>query len=413
MSTRPPHRAWTHLRSGDVAYLLDNPVRAYAWGSPTAIPDLLGVAPTGEPQAELWLGAHPGAPSTALTEAGRVGLDELIRDDPIGTLGTRVVEQFGARLPFLMKVLAVDQPLSIQAHPDLEQARSGFDAEEAEGVPADAAERTYRDRYHKPELVVALSEFHALLGFREPADAQRVIGALGVTDLTAVTRVLQGPDGMRQAVRRMFDLESEDGHRLADAVTAACRERRGDPYATLAWIAEEHPGDPGLLLALLLEPTLLRPGQAIAVPTGTPHTYLRGLAVEAQASSDNTVRAGLTRKHVDRAELARILRYEPAAGVRASPGDDPSADEFAVPGVDDFRLSRFTLGPDPVKLGDGLPRIVLVTDGDASLTADGVRTALERGSSAFVPAADATVELVGLGTAFVVAPGLDGSDTAG
>lgn len=396
-----------------MAYLLDNPVRAYAWGSPTAIPDLLGVAPTGEPQAELWLGAHPGASSTALTPAGPIALDELIRDDPAGTLGARVVEQFGPRLPFLMKVLAVEQPLSIQAHPDPEQARSGYDAEEAEGVPADAAGRTYRDRYHKPELVVALSEFEALLGFREPADARRLIAGIGVTELTAVTQELHGRDGLRKTVRRMFDLAQEDGHRLADAVTAACRERPGEPFATLARIAEEHPGDQGLLLALLLEPMVLRPGQALAVPTGTPHTYLRGLAVEAQASSDNTVRAGLTHKHVDRADLLRILRYEPVAGVRATPGDDPSADEFAVPGVDDFRLSRFRLGPHPVKLVDGLPRIVLVTDGHATLTADGARTVLKRGSSAFVLAADATVELVGPGTAFVVAPGVDAPDTAG
>jgi mannose-6-phosphate isomerase len=403
---------WAHVRSGDVAYLLDNPVRAYTWGSPTAIPDLLGVAPTGRPQAELWLGAHPGAASTALTATGPIPLDELIRTDPPGMLGPRVAERFGPRLPFLLKVLAVERPLSIQAHPSPEQAWSGYAAEDAAGVPADAAERTYRDRTHKPELVVALSPFEALLGFREPADSARVIAELGVPELTAVAGALQGPDGLRQAVRSLIDLAPEDGRRLADAVTAVCRERPGEPFTTLAWIGEQHPGDSGLLLAVLLEPTRLHAGQAAAVPTGTPHTYLRGLAVEAQASSDNTVRAGLTDKHVDRGELLRILRYEPAAGLRTAPSADSSAEEFAVPGVPDFRLTRFRLGPDPVKPVDGVPRIVLVTDGRASLTADGTCTLLERGSSAFVPAADAAVELVGPGTAFVVAPGIDAPDAA-
>jgi len=396
-----------------VAYLLDNPVRAYAWGSPTAIPDLLGVAPTGRPQAELWLGAHPGAVSTALTGTGPIPLDALIRTDPAGMLGARVVEQFGPRLPFLLKVLAVERPLSIQAHPSPEQARSGYDAEDAAGVPADAAGRTYRDRNHKPELVVALSEFEALLGFREPADAERVIVELGVPELTAVAGAVEGPDGLRRAVRSLFDLAPQDGRRLADAVTAACRKRPGEPFRTLARIGEQHPGDRGLLLAVLLEPTRLHAGHAAAVPTGVPHTYLRGLAVEAQASSDNTVRAGLTDKHVDRGELLRILRYEPAAGLRAAPSADSAAEEFAVAGVPDFRLTRFRLGSDPVKPVDGVPRIVLVTDGCASLTADGTRTVLQRGSSAFVPAADGVVELVGPGTAFVVAPGVDALDAAG
>ncbi len=403
---------WTHLRSGDVAHLLENPVRAYAWGSPTAIPDLLGIASTGEPQAELWLGAHPSAPSTALTAAGPVALDELISSDPAGMLGVRVVERFGPRLPFLLKVLAVERPLSIQAHPTAEQARSGYDAEDAAGVPADAVGRTYRDRCHKPELVVALSEFEALLGFREPADAQRVIGELGVPGLDAVAEALQGPEGLKRAVRTLLDLAPDDGHRLAGAVTAACRERPDEPFATLAWIGEEHPGDPGLLVALLLEPTQLHAGQAVAVPTGTAHTYLKGLAVEAQASSDNTVRAGLTPKHVDRVELLRILRYEPAAGLRLVPATGSSADEFTVPGVPDFRLTRFRLGADRVTLPGGVPRIVLVTDGRTTLTADDTPTVLDRGSSAFVPAEDAAVALTGPGTAFVVGPGVDALDMA-
>ncbi|MGH8825119.1 MAG: mannose-6-phosphate isomerase, class I [Jiangellaceae bacterium] len=388
-----------------MAYLLDNPVRAYAWGSPTAIPDLLGVAPTGEPQAELWLGAHPGAPSAALTAAGPVALDQLIRRDPAGTLGAPVVGRYGIRLPFLLKVLAVERPLSIQAHPTTEQARSGYDAENAAGVPADAPERTFRDRCHKPELVVALSEFEALLGFRKPADARDLIAGLGIPGLGAVAQALRRPDGLRQAVHTVFDLGHDDGCRLATAVAAACRTRPGGPFSTLAWIAEAYPGDPGLLVALLLEPLRLHAGDAVAVPTGIPHAYLRGLAVEAQASSDNTVRAGLTPKHVDRDALLRILRYEPAGDLRPVPATGSSADEFAVPGVPDFRLTRFMLGTDPMRLPGGVPRIVLVTRGRVTLTADGAPIGLGSGASAFVPAGDTVVALTGPGTAFVVGPG--------
>ncbi|HSI92857.1 MAG TPA: mannose-6-phosphate isomerase, class I, partial [Jiangellaceae bacterium] len=170
--------------------ILDNPVRTYAWGSPTVIPDLLGVPPTGEPQAELWMGAHPSAPSIAEIGGERVSLAELIEKDPPGMLGAEVVERFGPRLPYLLKILAVERPLSIQAHPNGEQAAQGFAAEEAAGVPLDAVHRSYRDRSHKPEMVVALTEFEALLGFRDPTRSADLIDTLDVPDLrTASSRL--------------------------------------------------------------------------------------------------------------------------------------------------------------------------------------------------------------------------------
>ena len=152
---------------------LRNPVQHYDWGSTTAIPQLLGVAPDGRPQAELWLGAHPSAPSLADVggppSARWRPLDRLVADEPRGLLGEEVVARFGPRLPFLLKVLAAARPLSLQTHPTLEQARAGYAREEAAGVPRAAPQRSYKDRNHKPELLVALTPFDVLAGFRAPA----------------------------------------------------------------------------------------------------------------------------------------------------------------------------------------------------------------------------------------------------
>src|SRR5690625_3136345 len=150
---------------------LTNQVRSYAWGSAAAIPRLLGREPDGRPHAELWLGAHHGAPSMVRTADGPIPFGDYISAGPKEILGEWAVRRFGERLPFLLKVLAADAPLSLQAHPDAARARAGFAAEEAEGVPVDAPHRNYRDPYHKPELVLALEPFEALCGFRDPADA--------------------------------------------------------------------------------------------------------------------------------------------------------------------------------------------------------------------------------------------------
>src|SRR5689334_20620812 len=156
---------------------LTNTVRPYAWGSTTAIPDLLGTPPTGEPQAELWMGAHPGAPSRVDRGAGPVALDAVIEADPAAELGEATVKRFGPRLPFLLKVLAAATPLSVQVHPDLAQAKAGFADEEARGVPLDAPHRTYKDPNHKPEMMVALTPFEGLCGFRRPAEAADLVDA--------------------------------------------------------------------------------------------------------------------------------------------------------------------------------------------------------------------------------------------
>jgi mannose-6-phosphate isomerase len=394
-----------------VVYLLDNPIRAHEWGSTTAIPELLGVPPTGRPQAELWLGAHEGSPSRALTPAGPVPLDELVRRDPTAVLGPEVVETFGARLPYLLKVLAVERPLSIQAHPTKELAEAGFAAENEAGVAPDAANRSYLDPFHKPELVVALSDFVALLGFRIPTEAEELICELGVPGLDEAVELIRAPDGLADTVRWLLTLPDDRASNLAGAVAASLRSRSGtEPFTTLAGVADRFPGDRGVLLALLLQIVSLRSGEACAVPAGTPHCYLHGIVVEAQAASDNTMRAGLTAKRVDVGELLAVLRYRPGMDPRLAPVTLDGADVFELTGVPDVRLYRVRLGREPVVLaGSG---IVLVTQGEAELAIDGAPTSLHRGASAFVPADRGEFALTGEGVAFAATPALKPVDRA-
>jgi mannose-6-phosphate isomerase len=397
-----------------VPLILHNPVRAYAWGSPTVIPELLGVPPTGEPQAELWIGAHPGAPSTVDVDGVRLTLGELIEKDPEGMLGPATLARFGPRLPYLLKILAIDQPLSIQAHPTTDQAEAGFAAEEAAGVPVDAPHRLYRDRSHKPEMVVALTDITALMGFRPPVDAAAVLEELDVPVLRDEADVLRhgGRSGLEQVVRRWLLMPADEVAPLVAAVVEAARPLATELGQLIVTLGELYPGDRGVLLALLMRYERLRSGEAAFIPAGVPHAYLNGVAVEPQASSDNTLRAGLTPKHVAAAELDRVLRFDTEGELRVRPQRVGPDHAVFAPSVDEFHMDELVLRDAPVSFGAGEPRIVLVTDGSAVLTASGAAVRLDRGRAAFVPAADGDVVITGNGVAFVVSPGAGVADTA-
>ncbi|MFT4231477.1 MAG: class I mannose-6-phosphate isomerase [Leucobacter sp.] len=304
---------------------IENTPRAYAWGSRDALPDLLGTEPTGEPQAELWLGTHPGSPAhvAKATPEARTLID-LVDSDP---------ERYGVDggpLPFLLKVLAIGAPLSLQVHPDPEQAAAGFAAEEAAGVPRDAAHRNYGDPRHKPELLVALSEVTALSGFRSLAAAKRDVALLagaarvrgdadGEAGLERVADRLTGADP--EALRRgfldwAFSGDAAVGAALGAIDRACAVDGPGgegsaglDPLraAVLRELSETHPGDPGVLVSLLLHAVHLAPGEAVFLRARQLHAYLSGVAVEVMAASDNVLRAGLTEKHIDIGELCRVV----------------------------------------------------------------------------------------------------------
>jgi mannose-6-phosphate isomerase len=381
---------------------LTNTVRPYAWGSTTAIPTLLGVEPTGEPQAEIWMGAHPGAPSRVERPGPGSGprpLSDVIASAPEAELGTAAVARFGPRLPFLLKVLAADSPLSLQVHPDLAQAEAGYADEESRGVPIDAPERTYKDANHKPELICALTPFHGLCGFRTANAAADLLAGLDVDSLKPYVDLLRAQPENAALREVLTAVLRGDTAETAATVTeaAAAAERLGGPYAPYAAIARHYPGDPGAIAAMLLNHVTLQPGEAMFLGAGVPHAYLEGLGVEIMANSDNVLRCGLTPKHVDVPELLRIVRFESAAPHILRPEADAAGEEVYDTPVDDFRLSRYVLAPDsaPRALKPGAPQILLCTDGAPRA---GLLD-LKPGDAVFVPAGE-SAELSGTGTVF-------------
>ncbi|MFC8785062.1 mannose-6-phosphate isomerase, class I [Streptomyces nigra] len=374
---------------------LDNTVRPYAWGSTTAIPRLLGVEPTGEPQAEMWMGAHPGAPS----RTARGTLAEVIEADPERELGAGTVAKFGPRLPFLLKLLAAGAPLSLQVHPDLTQARQGYEDEERRGIPIDAGHRNYKDANHKPELICALTEFDGLCGFRDPVQAAGLLDALGVDSLKPYVDLLHArPEeaALREVLTAILTADRDAmAHTVAEAA-AACT-RLGGEHTPYAGIAHHYPGDPGVIAAMLLNHVRLQPGEALFLGAGIPHAYLSGLGVEIMANSDNVLRCGLTPKHVDVPELLRIVRFEAGDPGVLRPEAAPDGEEVYETPIDEFRLSRYVLpeGTTAHDLTRATPQILLCTSGSVRAGEHD----LTPGRSVFVPAGE-KAEVSGAGTVF-------------
>ncbi|MCY1142901.1 mannose-6-phosphate isomerase, class I [Actinoplanes sp. Pm04-4] len=379
-------------------YSLTGVVRPYAWGSRTLIAELQSrPAPTDQPEAELWLGAHPGDPATVAAKDGPVSLETLIANDPKGQLGEPVLEAFGPRLPFLLKVLAAEAPLSLQAHPDLEYAKQAFARQEADpSLP-----RNYTDANHKPEMLVAVTPFEALCGFRSPAAAAGEIEAFGVESLAPVVEALRGGD-LRAAVQTLLTWPADDRDALIAAVVAAAPDD-----GLVAELAAHYPGDPGVLVALLLNHVRLVPGEAIWMPAGNLHAYLKGAGVELMAASDNVLRGGLTPKRVDVDELLKVLRFEVLDDpILPSTEVAPGVSTWTVP-IPDFRLLRVELDGTgaPIEVPAAGPRIILATAGDIFVgeSIDGTPVELTPGSAAYASADAGSIKVAGTGQVFVAA----------
>jgi len=388
--------------------LLECTVMPYAWGSRTAIASLTGrPTPSDGPEAEMWMGAHPLAPSVVERDGSRRTLDAIVAGDPERELGADVVRAFGPRLPFLLKVLAADEPLSLQAHPDAARARAGFEAEERRGVPLDAPERSYKDPWHKPELLCALGPFDALSGFRAPEATLRLFDALAVAELDDVLAPLRrSPDarGLAASFRAVMTMPHDARTRVVEATVAACARGGGDFAAERALaqrLATLYPGDIGVVSALFLELVHLEPGEAVYLGAGNLHAYLSGVGVEIMASSDNVLRGGLTKKHVDVPELLSVLDFGggPARVLRPRAVDEHEW-VYDTP-AREFRLSKIELSGEIARTPRG-PEILLVTEGSASMSAgDAPRSlAIERGRSVFVPASTRRYTLAGTATVY-------------
>lgn len=374
---------------------IENTPRAYAWGSKDALPDLLGTDPTGEPQAELWLGTHPGSPAHVAKATPQAHtLIDLVESDP------ELYGVNGGPLPFLLKVLAIGAPLSLQVHPDPEQAAAGYAAEEAAGVPRDARHRNYGDPNHKPELLVALSEVTALSGFRSLAEVRRDLALLaaaaragghdeGAAGLDRVTDHLIGADA--ESLRREFlewAFSGDEAVGLALAAIARVEAVEGaaelDPTraAVLRELVAAHPGDPGVLVSLLLHLVTLAPGEAVFLRARQMHAYLSGIAVEVMASSDNVLRAGLTEKHVDVAELCRVVDTAELAEPRFPCRSVARGLVAWRPEVPDFRMLRARLcDPDAAsgsRIEDSAPLVEVPAEHPLVLVVTAGRVRVER-----------------------------------
>lgn len=378
---------------------LENTVQRYAWGSREAIPRLIGAAPDGQPWAELWLGAHPSAPSRA---AGGLSLDRLIAERPLELVGRRVVDRFGPRLPFLFKLLAAARPLSLQVHPDAEQARAGFAREERLAVPASARERSYKDDSHKPELIAAIDRFEALVGFREPSEIASALRRHAPASLAAEIALLEGPGGLAAFFPALMRLPVDRRRAVVAEAAAAAARDRGPDAAWVARLAADFPADAGVLAPLFLHRVELAADQALFLGPGILHSYLEGTGLEIMASSDNVLRGGLTDKHVDVGELCAVLRFEPhaPAPLRAITSDG-RLHEYRTP-AGEFRLGFVDLSAGPYLAAAPGPAIALCLGVRCRLSASStVGLELTRGQSAFLPASLETVRLEGEGRVYL------------
>ena len=361
------------------------------------------------------MGAHPSAPSGVERAGGRTTLDVVIAADPVGELGAECAAQFGGRLPFLLKVLAAEKALSIQVHPSRAQAEAGYRAETERGLAPGDKSRNYVDDWPKPEILCALTRFEVLAGMRTQQDAVALLTELGVADLGPVAATIadaSGAEGLTRALAQLLAWPEGQRAALVAEVVAACAAvaERGGRYAAACAaavrVAADHPGDIGIVGSLLMRHATLAPGQAVFLPAGGLHAYLHGTGVELLANSDNVVRAGLTPKHIDVAELLKLT--DPAVAV---PVIEPRPVGGGIFDYDspapEFHLYRADLGAGEVTLpgADGA-RVVLCTEGSGTLRAGSGTLKVAKGESCFLAAADRVVTASGPATLFIAGPGI-------
>jgi mannose-6-phosphate isomerase len=374
-------------------FKLNNTIKYYDWGSPEWIPRLAGLPNEGgKPWAELWMGAHPQGPSELAPPALPRLLPELIAQDPEGRLGEELAKEFRG-LPFLFKLLAAERPLSIQAHPNLAQARSGWERENSLGIPLEAPQRNYKDPNHKPEIICALGPFTAMAGFRRPAEIRSLLRLFGCPALAPLLEALEEPSGtgggeaLKRFLGALFALRAEDRQALGAHARGFARDSPPADYAEewklTARFAELYPEDPALIAPLYLNLIALQPGEAMNIPAGILHAYVRGFGVELMANSDNVLRGGLTPKHIDVGELTAILRFAPFKPEVLKPAAAGDGLEAYPSPFREFSLYRLH-GREGAALPFPLrgPAILLTLEGELSIPAEKIR--LKPGESAFV-----------------------------
>lgn len=389
-------------------------VRNYAWGSRTALAELLGgPVPSSLPEAELWIGAHPAGPSAFLDGTGRT-LAEVIDGGPVEQLGTRLIGEFGPRLPFLLKIIAAARPLSIQVHPGATDAERGFAREEAAGVPLGDRVRSYQDRHAKPELLYALSEFRVLCGFRAPAASVDLLDGLADGLLAPCRTALRrhpGEHGVRAALQHLLNQSPSNVRGAVDELARARQQAEpGGPVARacalVAELAQYHPDDPGVLVALLMNELVLQPGQALFAPAGVVHSYISGVGVEIMRCSDNVLRCSLTSKHVDVDGVLQIADLTPGAPQLVD-GVVVGAETTLPVSEPAFRLSRIDVDGSVSLPSRHGPQILLNLGGPLEVaTGLDTRVCVGRGAAVWVRSGASELRLTGAGPVFRATDGL-------
>lgn len=380
--------------------LMQNPIQGYDWGSHDSLTTLFGIAnPEGKPQAELWMGAHPNGCSDVVVAGQTQKLSTLIERTPAAVLGEATLARFGS-LPFLFKVLCAEKALSIQVHPSKAQAEAGFAKEEAAGISPKAANRNYKDPNHKPELVFALTPYQAMNGFRAiPAILALFerVNLPAIAELTAALAASQNEAGLQHFFHQLLVLEgARKEEALAGLLAFASEHQDEETFALISSLAAQYPGDVGLFSPLLLNVVTLKPGQAMFLDACTPHAYVRGTGLEIMANSDNVLRAGLTPKYIDVAELLDCTRClaKPDDQILLAPHTEGAVQHFEVP-VPDFTFSVYPAGEH--QLTTASAEILFAIDATVILKRGDETLRLEKGQSAFIPAATGSYQLLAEG----------------
>jgi mannose-6-phosphate isomerase len=393
--------------------VLENTIQEYAWGSTTAISDLLGIhSDPGKPMAELWMGAHPKAPSMVKAGSNHIPLTSLIEDDPENILGKMASKKFDKKLPFLLKVLAAAQPLSIQAHPSLKQAQEGFAKENDMGIPLNAPHRNYKDGNHKPECICALTPFWALNGFRKIPDIISLMSCICSDGMKNILEDLKSaPDagGLKIFFKALMTMDDQIKSRaISHGIESA--EKLQDSNPAFGWILKlqkKYPEDIGIFSPVILNLIRLEPGQAMFLPAGELHAYLDGLGIELMANSDNVLRGGLTPKHVDVPELLKVLNFKERDIDILLPVKSGECEKVYQSHAKEFVLSIISVENNMIYTGasNRSAEILLCTHGKATIT-DIVRKEtieLKRGVSVIIPASVDSYQIKGDATIYKAA----------
>ncbi|MGD2272398.1 MAG: mannose-6-phosphate isomerase, class I [Desulfobacterales bacterium] len=392
---------------------LKNTIQKYAWGSLTAIPELLGYQNSpAKPQAELWMGAHPKAPSMVENDDRPLPLDKLIEKYPSEILGKRVAARFGNRLPYLFKVLAAAKPLSLQAHPSLAQAKDGYRRENDLGIPLDAPHRNYKDDSHKPECICALTPFWALNGFRKIPEMLTLFELISPPGLQNQLRQLkqnQNSQGLKRFFHAMMVLPPVVQKQVTDEALARIdRPLEENPvFKWMVTLSHTYPGDIGILFPLILNLICLHPGEAMFLPAGELHAYFEGMGIELMANSDNVLRGGLTPKHIDVEELLNVLNFTEKKIDILLPEERDNSEKVYPSQAEEFVLSVLTLVKGRIYKSSSNRSIELIicTRGDAVINnmAGAETISLKRGTSVMIPAAVKSYRIEGSATLYKAA----------